>query len=81
MSNEIIDNPTNTPRVFHVEMTWKRTFPCRFNVESTWSVIRESIFFVNFTLTFSPLDVHILLTNFGLVLAIFDVVLITTAGW
>ena len=31
---------TNTPRVFHVETTWKRLFPCRFNVEYTWSVCR-----------------------------------------
>ena len=30
--------PTNTPRVFHVETTWKRLFPRRFNVEYTWSV-------------------------------------------
>ena len=28
-----IANPTNTPRVFHVETTWKRPFSCRFNVE------------------------------------------------
>ena len=27
--------PTNTPRGFHVEMTWKRPFPRRFNLEST----------------------------------------------
>ena len=26
-------NPTNIPRVFHVEMTWKRSFLRRFNVE------------------------------------------------
>ena len=32
--------PTNTPREFHVETTWKRPFPCRFNVESTWCVCR-----------------------------------------
>ena len=32
--------PTNTPRVFHVETTWKRSFPRRFNVENTWSVCR-----------------------------------------
>ena len=27
--------PTNTPPVFHVETTWKRSFPRRFNVEYT----------------------------------------------
>ena len=32
--------PTNTPRVFHVEATWKRSFPRRFNVEYMWSVCR-----------------------------------------
>ena len=26
---------TNTPPVFHVETTWKRSFPRRFNVEYT----------------------------------------------
>ena len=30
--------PTNTPRVFHFETTWKRMFSRRFNVEYTWSV-------------------------------------------
>ena len=34
-------NPKNTPRVFHVETTWKQTFPCHFNVEYTWSVCKE----------------------------------------
>ena len=33
-------HPTNTPRVFHVETTWKRTFPRSFNVEYKWSVCR-----------------------------------------
>ena len=32
--------PTNTPHVFHVETTWKRSFPSRFNVKYTWSVCR-----------------------------------------
>ena len=32
--------PTNTPRGFHVETTWKRSFARRFNVESTWCVCR-----------------------------------------
>ena len=32
--------PTNTPRVFHIEMTWKHSFPRRFNVEYTWWVCR-----------------------------------------
>ena len=36
--NEI---PTNTPRGFHVETTWKRSFPRRFNVESTLCVCRD----------------------------------------
>ena len=31
---------TNTPPVFHVETTWKRSFPRRFNVEFTWRVCR-----------------------------------------
>ena len=35
-------NPTNTPRVFPVETTWKRSFPCRFYVEYTWSVCKKS---------------------------------------
>ena len=34
--------PTNTPYVFHVETTWKRSFPRRFNVEYTWNVCRVS---------------------------------------
>ena len=29
-------SPTNAPRLFHVETTWKRSF----NVEYTWSVCR-----------------------------------------
>ena len=33
--------PTNTPRVFHVETTWKWSFPRRFNVEYTGSVCRD----------------------------------------
>ena len=32
--------PTNASRGFHVEMTWKRPFPSRFSVESTWCVCR-----------------------------------------
>ena len=32
--------PTNTSRGFHVETTWKRSFLCRFNVESMWCVYR-----------------------------------------
>ena len=34
--------PTNTPRVFRVETTWKRPFPRRFNVKYTWCVCRVS---------------------------------------
>ena len=30
--------PTNAPRGFHVETTWKQSFPRRFNVEYTWCV-------------------------------------------
>ena len=38
---KIVDGyPTNTPRRFHVETTWKRPFSLRFNVESTWCVCR-----------------------------------------
>ena len=33
-------HPTNTPHGFHVETTWKRLFPRRSNVESTWFVCR-----------------------------------------
>ena len=32
--------PTNRPSVFHIEMTWKRPFPYRFNVENTRFVCR-----------------------------------------
>ena len=35
------DIPINTPRVFHVETTWKRPFLRRFNVEYTWCVCRD----------------------------------------
>ena len=34
--------PTNTPRVFQVETTWKRPFPRRFNLEYTWCVCRDT---------------------------------------
>ena len=33
-------------RGFHVETTWKRSFPRRFNVKSTWCVSRECSYFV-----------------------------------
>ena len=36
-------NPTNTPRGFHVERTWERSFPRRFKVESTWCVCCEAM--------------------------------------
>ena len=36
---------SSTPRVFHVETTWKRSFPRRFNVEHKWSVCRTGSFF------------------------------------
>ena len=32
--------PTNVPCGFHVETTWKRSFPRHFHVESTWCVCR-----------------------------------------
>ena len=35
------DIPINTPRVFHVETTWKRPFLRRFNVEYTWCDCRD----------------------------------------
>ena len=34
--------PTNSTREFHVETTWKRSLPPRFNVEYTWCVCREA---------------------------------------
>ena len=39
------ENPINTPRVFHVETTWKQPFSRRFNVEYTWCVCREDIIY------------------------------------
>ena len=39
-----ISLPTNTPRGFHVETTWKRPFPRCFNVQSTWCVCRANAF-------------------------------------
>ena len=38
----LLNTSTNTPCVFHVETAWKPPFPCRFNVEYTWCVCRES---------------------------------------
>ena len=35
--------PTNAPRGFHVETTWKGSFPRRFNVEYTWFVCRGPV--------------------------------------
>ena len=32
--------PTNTPRVFHVETTWKRSLLSRFNIKHTWCTFR-----------------------------------------
>ena len=40
-------SPTNTPRGFYVETTWKWSFPRRFNVESTWCVCREALSRIN----------------------------------
>ena len=34
-------NSTNTSRVFHVQTTWERPFPHRFNMEYKWCVWRE----------------------------------------
>ena len=39
-------NPTNTSRGFHLETTWKRSFPRRFKVEYTCCVCREYIAFI-----------------------------------
>ena len=39
---ETRNGPRNTPRVFHVEMTWERPFLRRFNVEFMWCVCREA---------------------------------------
>ena len=39
--------PTNTPRVFRFETTWKRSFPCRFKVEYTCCVCK-----INFSSVF-----------------------------
>ena len=36
----VISNPTNTPGVFHVKMTWKRHVSRHFNVEYRWCVCR-----------------------------------------
>ena len=36
--------PTTTPRVFHVERTCKRLFARPFNVEYTWSVCKDVLF-------------------------------------
>ena len=38
--------PTNTPRVFHVATTWKRSFPSRFNLECTWCVCKVFSFYL-----------------------------------
>ena len=37
--------PTNTPRVFHVETGWKRSFVLRFNVKHTWCACRDLFIF------------------------------------
>ena len=37
-----IYKPKNTPRVFHVETTWKLQFPRRFNVEYMWCVCSKT---------------------------------------
>ena len=39
--------PINTPRIFHVETTWKRSFPRRFNVEHMWCAYSERVNFIN----------------------------------
>ena len=36
-------HPTNTPRLFHIEMMQKCLFPHCFNVEYTWSVCRADV--------------------------------------
>ena len=32
--------PTNTPRILHVETTWKRLFPRLFNLQYMWCAYR-----------------------------------------
>ena len=36
-------NLTSTPDAFHVETTWKRLFPRRFNMEYTWCIYKEDL--------------------------------------
>ena len=56
---------TNTPGGFHVETTWKRSFPRRFNMESTWCVCRQDSLTHSLSLhTFSTLSGHI--ARFGI---------------
>ena len=43
--------PANTPRVFHFETTWKKSFPCRFNVEYTLCVCRFEVSYPTVTIT------------------------------
>ena len=58
--------PTNTPRGFHVETTWKQLFPRHFNVESTWCVCRVSCTEKNFI----NIDLkHLMFTDFFIMLA------------
>ena len=45
-------NPTNIPRAFHLETTWKRPFLRHFNVEYTWCVCRELAVSVTFSIVF-----------------------------
>ena len=37
----IFQFPTNKPRGFHFQTTWKHSFPRHFNVEFTWCISRE----------------------------------------
>ena len=45
------DFPADTPRVFHVETTWKKSFPRRFNVEYTRCVCRFEVSYPTVTIT------------------------------
>ena len=46
-----VKNSTNAPRVFHVEITWKRSFPRRFNfVFTSFQRGTHVVCFVNKTL-------------------------------
>ena len=60
--------PTNRPRVFHTETTWKLSFPRRFNVEYTCfictdSTIKEHPLFCNHSPDFENFSFSLLTTT------------------